>query len=66
MSSGVNMLTKSLRISDTTKTECFELIFFQSDQKYDKNTTAINMVTAHKCSDTSLYIHLSNPAFCSL
>ena len=27
------MLTKSLKILDTTKTEAFELIFFQSDQK---------------------------------
>ena len=33
LSSGVNMLTNSLKISDTTKTEFFELIFFQSDQK---------------------------------
>ena len=33
MSSGVNMLTNSLKISDTTKTEFFELIFFQSGQK---------------------------------
>ena len=30
---GVNMLTQSLKISDTTKTEPFELISFQSDQK---------------------------------
>ena len=27
------MLTTSLKIFDTTKTEAFELIFFQSDQK---------------------------------
>ena len=27
------MLTKSLKISDTTKTENLEWIFFQSDQK---------------------------------
>ena len=38
MSSGVNMLTNSLKISDTTKTEFFELISFQSDQENDKNT----------------------------
>ena len=38
LSSGVNMLTNSLKISDTTKTEFFELISFQSDQKNDKNT----------------------------
>ena len=29
--SGVNMLTKCLKISDTAKTEFLELIFFQSD-----------------------------------
>ena len=34
----VNKLTNSLKISDTTKTEFFELISFQSDQKNDKNT----------------------------
>ena len=33
LSSGVNMLTNSLKISDTTKKEFLELIFFQSDQK---------------------------------
>ena len=33
LSSGVNMLTNSLKISDTTKREFFELMFFQSDQK---------------------------------
>ena len=38
LSLGVNMLTNSLKISDTTKTEFFELISFQSDQKNDKNT----------------------------
>ena len=32
------MLTNSLKITDTTKTEFVELIFFQSDQKYEKNT----------------------------
>ena len=32
------MLTKSLKISDTTRTEFFGLVSFQSDQKYDKNT----------------------------
>ena len=38
MSSGVNMLTNSLKISDTTKTEFLQLISCQSDkniwQKY--------------------------------
>ena len=33
LSSGVNMVTNSLKILDNTKTEFFELIFFQSDQK---------------------------------
>ena len=32
------MLTNSLKISDTTKTEFFEMIFFLNDEKYDKNT----------------------------
>ena len=31
------MLTNSLKISDTTKTEFFEPIFFQRNEKYDKN-----------------------------
>ena len=30
---GVNMLTNSLKISDTTKKEFLERIFFKSDQK---------------------------------
>ena len=33
MSSGVNMLTNSLEILDTTKTEFFKLISFQDAQK---------------------------------
>ena len=33
MSSGVNMRTKSLKISDTIKTEYFQVISFQSDPK---------------------------------
>ena len=33
LSSGVNMLTNSLKILDTIKTEFFELIFFLNDQK---------------------------------
>ena len=32
-SSSVNMLTNSLKISGTTKTELFEPILFQTDQK---------------------------------
>ena len=31
--SGVNMLTKSLKISDTTKTKFTEVVYFHSDQK---------------------------------
>ena len=33
LSSGVNMLTNSLKISDTSKTEFLELIFFKSEPK---------------------------------
>ena len=36
MSSDVNMLTNSLKMLDTTKTEFLELIFFQRDQKISK------------------------------
>ena len=38
MSSGVNMLTNSNKISDTAKIEFFEPNFFEIDKKYDKNT----------------------------
>ena len=37
VSSGVNILTNSLKISDTTKTEFFELKLFGSDQKIWQN-----------------------------
>ena len=71
MSSGVNMLTNSRKVSDTSKAEFSELISFFSDQKYVKNTAVlneaifwtINMLTVHTCSDTGLFSHLSNPAF---
>ena len=33
MSSGVNMLRNSLKISDTTKTEFAEVVLFQIDEK---------------------------------
>ena len=33
LSSGVNILTNSLKTLDTPKKEFLELIFFQSDQK---------------------------------
>ena len=32
MSSGVNMLTNSVKILDTTKSKFLELIYFQSDK----------------------------------
>ena len=35
---GVNMSTNNIKISTTTKTQFFDLISFQSAQKYDKNT----------------------------
>ena len=38
MSSGVNMLTNNLNISDTNKTKFLKVIYFKSDQKNDKNT----------------------------
>ena len=37
-SSGVNMLTNSLKVTDTMKTEFFELVSIQSDRKSDKYT----------------------------
>ena len=33
LSSSVNMLTNKFKISDITKTELFELIFFLNDEK---------------------------------
>ena len=38
LSSGVNMLANSLKISDSTKIEILELIPFRLIKKYDKNT----------------------------
>ena len=76
MSPGVNMLTKSLKISDTTKTEFSELISFKSDQKtlqdkcpadlFKQSFGRFKMLTIHKCSRRGLFSNLSNPAFCSL
>ena len=43
MSSGVNIFTNNLKISDTTKTECVELIFFQRSQKIVKKNTAVQI-----------------------
>ena len=38
MLSGATMLTKSLKISDTSKNEFMGLMFFESDQKISQNT----------------------------
>ena len=43
LSSGVNMLTNSLKISDTTKTEFLQLIFFQTDQKLRLKSCRANL-----------------------
>ena len=72
---GVNMLTNSLKNSDTTKIE-----FFQTEvlSEWSKNITKLlpcrfkqcfapfNMLNFHKCSDRVRFRHLSNHAFCSL
>ena len=42
LSSGVNMLTNSVKISDTTKTEFSKLTFFQIHKKNGK-TTAVKI-----------------------
>ena len=72
MSWGVNMLTNSLKISDTIKTQFFELIFFQSVKKNMRKIVScwvkeslepINIFTVHKCSDTGFFRHLSDPVF---
>ena len=65
------MLTNSLKISHTTKTEFLELKFFQSEQKilpcrFQRCFRPFSMLTVHKCSDTWLFSYLSNHAFCSL
>ena len=70
------MLANSLNISDTTKRELFELIFFQSDQKISKRYCRadpfrtlfgpFNMLTVRKFSHTGLFSHYSNYTFCSL
>ena len=73
MSSGVNMLTNSLEILDTTKTEFFKLISFQDAQKIAQKYCRFmqcfgpfHMLAVRECSDTRLYRHLRNPAGCSL
>ena len=54
MSLGVNMLTNSLKILHTTKTEFLEVIYFQTDEK---------MVQKHYRVDLS---SLSDPLTCWL
>ena len=69
---GVNVLTNSLKISDTIKTQFFELIFFQSVKKNMRKIVSccvkeslepFNIFTVHKCSDTGFFRHLSDPVF---
>ena len=71
----VNMLTNSLKISDTSKTIVLELILFHSDKKkmteilpcrFKRSFGPFNMLTVHKFSDKRLFQHLSNSGFCSL
>ena len=68
-------VNKQSQALDTTKTEFFERIFFLNDQKiWQKFCRAefkqcfgrFNMWTVHNSSDTGLFKHLSNRAFCSL
>ena len=65
----VNMLTNSLKISDTTKIEFFQLISFHSDQKIWKKycradlSNLSDMLTFHECFEMLLFRHLSNPLF---
>ena len=75
LSSGVNMLTNSLKIIDTSKTLFLKIIFFQSDQKiWQKYSLAdLSSVSDHltcwlsiRFLVTGLFEHLSNSAFCSL
>ena len=69
------MLTKSLKIWDSSKKQFMELIFFESHQKISKKKPPcifeqcfepFNMLTVHKGSDTGFYNLLSNSAFSSL
>ena len=69
------MLTKSLMILDTTKTESSELKFFQSDKKNSTKLLPLrfqecfgpfNILTVHKCSGTGIFKHLINHAASSL
>ena len=70
----VDLLTNSLRISNTTEIDFLELIYFKSDQKFGKIVPCrfkqsfgpFNILTVHKCSDTWRFWHLSYPAFCTL
>ena len=66
-SSPVNMLTNSLNISDTTKTEFFDLNLFQGDENmpciFGQSFGPFNVLSVHKYSDVRLFKHLSNYAF---
>ena len=75
ISLGVNMLKNNLKISDTTKTEFFELISFQSDLEKgeiyclaDLSSVSYNLTCWFSFSFLSrgFLAILSNPAFCSL
>ena len=45
MSSGVNMLTNSLKISDSKKADIFELISFQSDQNISQKYSRADLIS---------------------
>ena len=74
-SSGVNRLTNSLKISDTTKREFSKLISFRRDEKiwkkilpstFKQSFGPFNMLIVHKFSGTPPFKHLSNPTLSSL
>ena len=75
MSSGVDMLTNSLKVSDTNKEKLSTWFPFRLIKKYDKNTAVqiegvffghFNMLSVHKCSDRGIFGYISISAFCSL
>ena len=72
--SGVHMLSNSLIISDTSKTEYFELKFFQTEKKnmaellllrFQQFLGHFNILTLQNCSEVGLFRHLIDNAFCS-
>ena len=69
MSSGVNMLTNSLKISDTTKTKIFQLTFLQSHRKMWQKYCDSAPLTSWLFISVLIrdfFWHLSKLAFCSL